>query len=163
MAYHSVSDSVSLQPVQAGAHSEAFLIQTRCHLFPWSESVFIDCLSPPYFAYQLQYDSQVVGYYVGLNVAGEATLMDIGLSPTSRGKGFGNALMVHFLEQCRQRDCDVVWLEVRLSNEPAINLYEKYGFIRVEIRKNYYKTENGNEDALIMKKGLLDQQGRLIE
>ena len=163
MAHHPISGTLTFQPISAGEHIDAFLIQTRCHVFPWSESMFSDCLSPPYFAYQLFCDNRVVGYYVGLNVAGEATLMDIGLDTSLRGKGLGNILLTHFVEQCKKRQCEEIWLEVRTSNSTAIALYDKFGFTCIETRKNYYQSVEGREDALIMKRGLLDQQGRLIE
>tara|TARA_B100001029_G_C14638424_1_gene223032 strand:- start:332 stop:481 length:150 start_codon:yes stop_codon:yes gene_type:complete len=46
----------------------------------------------------------------------------------------------------------MIFLETRTSNKSAINLYQKYDFHRVGIRKNYYKTINGKEDAIIFRK-----------
>ena len=130
----------------------AYEIQHSCHFNPWSESVFKDCLSSPYFAYQLHCDGEVVGYYVGMDVAGEATLMDIGVAGSSREKGYGRQLLEHFLNQCQQRNCEAIWLEVRQSNATAIHLYQQYDFMLIETRKNYYPSESGKEDALIMKR-----------
>lgn len=130
----------------------AYEIQHRCHFNPWSESVFKDCLSPPYFAEQLTFEGDVVGYYVGMDVAGEATLMDIGVTDNCRGKGYGRLLLEHFINQCQQRNCEAIWLEVRHSNAPAIHLYQQFDFILIETRKDYYPSESGKEDALIMKR-----------
>ena len=47
-----------------------------------------------------------------------------------------------------------IFLEVRVSNEPAIGLYIKSGFKRVSVRKNYYRLPFGREDALVMSKRL---------
>ncbi|GAB2709742.1 ribosomal protein S18-alanine N-acetyltransferase [Aliiglaciecola aliphaticivorans] len=133
----------------------AFSVQQTCHLNPWSESVFVDSLSKPYFAVQLVIDDQAVGYYVGLNVAGEATLMDLGVSQEFRGKGFGQQLLDHFIQQCVQFNCEEIWLEVRESNRAAVTLYSKNAFEFVEVRKDYYPTKTGRENGLIMKARLL--------
>ena len=50
--------------------------------------------------------------------------------------------------------CKKIFLEVRVSNNPAIELYNKTGFKRVSIRKNYYRLPDGREDALVMSKRL---------
>ncbi|WJG08336.1 ribosomal protein S18-alanine N-acetyltransferase [Aliiglaciecola sp. LCG003] len=131
---------------------DAFAIQQKCHLFPWSQAVFTDSLSPPYFAYQMCENQQVIGYYLGLAVAGEATLMDIGIQHLSRGKGLANKLLGHFIEKCIELKCTEIWLEVRESNSAAISLYQKYHFEPIEIRKGYYENESGRENGLIMKR-----------
>lgn len=135
----------------------AFKIQSRCHYNPWSGKVFADCITPPYFAVQLSKASTVSGYYVGMNVAGEATLMDVGVAPELRGKGLGRRLLAHFIANCEQRTCTEIWLEVRASNDSAIHLYKQNGFELIETRKGYYPSADGREDALIMKKPLPSQ------
>lgn len=136
-----------------GNYINAFRVQERCHSHPWSEAVFKDCLTSPYFSFQMHdvnATNSLVGYYVGLAVAGEATLMDIGIQENHRGKGFAKPLMQHFFEQCSANGCYEAWLEVRESNQAAIGLYRKLGFEQIEIRKNYYPTESGRENGLIM-------------
>lgn len=133
-------------------YQQAFQIQSRCHYNPWSEKAFADCLTAPYFAFQLSTASKVNGYYVGMDVAGEATLMDIGVDLEMRGKGLGRRLLTHFIENCQQRGCSEIWLEVRASNASAIHLYKQHGFELIETRKGYYPSSTGREDALIMKK-----------
>jgi ribosomal-protein-alanine N-acetyltransferase len=129
----------------------AFAIHQSCHLLPWSESAFKDCLTSPYFAYQLSSNHDVVGYFVGLAVAGEATLMDIGVRHAFRDQGNGDKLLTEFKVQAQCHDCEEIWLEVRESNVSAKNLYEKHGFTSVEVRKGYYPTETGRENGLIMR------------
>ena len=118
---------------------------------PWSKAVFSDCLTTPYFAYQLILDQQLQGYYIGLQVLDEITLMDIALCAQYRGQGWGKVLLNDFIEQCIARKGHEVWLEVRESNVPAIALYTAAGFELVEKRKAYYETALGVEAALIMR------------
>lgn len=145
-------NQTEFQEIHPENYNAAFKLQTACHAFPWSQAVFVDCLTPPYFAWQLVDESDVVqGYYVGLLAAVEATLMDIGVAQTSRGQGLGRELVKHFLLECNKRQALDAWLEVRVSNKPAIALYQDMGFETIETRKNYYPLADGKEDALIMK------------
>lgn len=132
-------------------YDPAFKLQTACHAFPWSRKVFLDCLDPPYFAWQLEVEGKLAGYYVGLLAAVEATLMDIGVARDYRGNGFGRELVKHFLRECNKKQALDAWLEVRVSNANAIALYESMGFVTIETRKDYYPLAEGKEDALIMK------------
>ncbi|MEP1447739.1 MAG: ribosomal protein S18-alanine N-acetyltransferase [Paraglaciecola sp.] len=117
---------------------------------PWTRKIFEDCLTKPYFAYSFDKDNQPLGYYIGMQVLDEVTLMDIVVGATHRGKGVGRTLLNHLMDHCNQNNIQQIWLEVRESNSAAINLYENAGFVLVEQRMNYYPSEKGNEDALIM-------------
>lgn len=139
------------EPLHKANYQEAFLLQQACHDFPWSENLFADCLTAPYFAEQLLVDGEVAGYYVGLKVSVETTLMDIGIAPSHRGNGLGNLVLKQFLRECNVKQAEEAWLEVRESNKVAISMYENIGFQLIEQRKDYYPAKDGKEDALIMK------------
>lgn len=127
-----------------------FELHKQGQFSPWSRRIFEDCLTKPYFAFSLDQDNQPLGYYIGLTVLDEVTLMDIVVSGEHQGKGLGKALLHHLIEHCNQNNIQQIWLEVRESNVAAINLYDKAGFILVEQRVNYYPSAKGKEDALIM-------------
>lgn len=78
----------------------------------------------------------------------EAHVTTIGVAPDHRGNGLGELLLIELFEAARQRDAEWVTLEVRVSNDSAQALYQKYGFTQQGIRKRYY-SDNG-EDAYIM-------------
>jgi ribosomal-protein-alanine N-acetyltransferase len=139
----------------------AYLLHQQSHSNPWSKNAFIDCLHKPYFGLQMKVGEHVTAYYIGLNVVGEITLMDIGVDKAYQGQGYGKAMLNQFMAQSRCLDGEEVWLEVRQSNMRAISLYQSVGFELIETRKNYYTipsaTESeidGKEDALMMKKTL---------
>lgn len=73
----------------------------------------------------------------------EADLMHIAVSQDMRGHGIGAKLLAHAIEEAEGK---AIALEVRESNFKAINLYEKYDFLREGTRKNYYH----GEDAVLM-------------
>lgn len=134
----------------------ALSIQQQSHPRPWSEAVFVDCFTPPYFSFQLYEDAHVVGYCVGMAVVGEATLMDIGVQASSQGQGYGKAILGEFIQQAKKLACTEAWLEVRESNVRAISLYEMTGFEVIEKRLGYYANnecanKKGREDGLIMR------------
>jgi ribosomal-protein-alanine N-acetyltransferase len=87
-------------------------------------------------------------YMVAWFVADEAHLANIAVGPDARRRGYATALLEDLLREARRRAVRVVWLEVRVSNLPAIRLYEKYRFQPVAVRKGYYTRER--EDALVM-------------
>jgi [ribosomal protein S18]-alanine N-acetyltransferase len=87
--------------------------------------------------------------FVGLwFVLDEAHVVIIGIRMSDRRKGIGEQLLISALEQAVENDSRVVTLEVRESNRPAIELYRKYGFKEVGLRRRYY-SDNG-ENAVIM-------------
>lgn len=145
--------NLSFKQLTRENYQSAFELQTNCHHYPWSERVFVDCLDGQYFAWQGLLSDQVVGYYVGLQVLHEATLMDIGIAEAVRGRKLGTQVLNHFLQQCEKKDIKDIWLEVRASNIHALALYKRFGFALIETRKDYYPTSTGRENAMIMKRG----------
>ncbi len=125
-------------------------IENSAHSHPWSEKLFLSNFGQRYFNHILLQDDEIIGYFVASAVAGEVTLMNIAVSPEKQGQGAGKVLLQFLLDYSRNNDQQEIWLEVRASNQSAIHLYQKLGFVEVDVRKSYYPTENGREDAVIM-------------
>ena len=70
--------------------------------------------------------------------------------PLTSAAGWGRELLEHLTRELETRDVFTLWLEVRASNVAAIALYESLGFNEATIRRNYYPTAEGREDAIIM-------------
>jgi ribosomal-protein-alanine N-acetyltransferase len=86
-------------------------------------------------------------------VADEVHILDVAVHPGHRRRGVGRLLLQHILAEARQNGVRSASLEVRVSNQPAIALYQALGFQQVAIRRQYY--ENG-EDAFLMVCSLSD-------
>jgi ribosomal-protein-alanine N-acetyltransferase len=87
--------------------------------------------------------------FIGLwLMVGEAHIVTVAVRETHRRGGIGERLLIAAIELAMDADQEVVTLEVRASNQAAQQMYEKYGFRRVGLRKRYY-TDN-NEDAVLM-------------
>lgn len=126
-------------------------IHQEAQFSPWKQSTFTDCFSKPYYGLLAMSGDEVLGYAIVLEVLDEATLMDIAVAKKHRGEGVGKSLLQSVIEISRQRKIREIWLEVRQSNRAAISLYETHAFKHIETRKNYYPSENGKENAVIMK------------
>lgn len=149
---------MQVAPLAASDAQAAHQIHNQSQPRPWSLSTFSDCMTPPYYALGLYDDTSVTGYAILLLVVDEATLMDIAVAPANRGSGGGKRLLDAAIAHCKQMQMATLWLEVRQSNDVAINLYKAYGFETIEVRKDYYLTAtDSKEDALIMRLILADQ------
>jgi ribosomal-protein-alanine N-acetyltransferase len=93
-------------------------------------------------------EPQIVGYIGYWLMAGEAHISTIAVRPDRRGRAYGELLLAHSLDDAANRGAHVATLEVRVSNHSAQQLYLKYGFDKVGLRKAYYS--DNNEDAYIM-------------
>jgi len=131
-------------------------IENACHSHPWNEKTFSSCIGGRYFGEFLKVDNELVGFYIGEYVAGEATLMDICVEPQQQGNGYGKALLEQFFQQAKQLNNTVIWLEVRAKNISAQMMYINNGFTETGRRTGYYPSANGfgYEDAIVMKKAL---------
>ncbi|WP_371833615.1 ribosomal protein S18-alanine N-acetyltransferase [Shewanella sp. H8] len=125
-------------------------IEAKAHTHPWSKAGLADCFGPLYRIIGLKQQSQLLGFAVVQQIIDEATLLDICIDPAHQGLGLGLLLIRQVFDDAKQADAVVVMLEVRQSNIVAKGLYEKVGFIESGRRKNYYATEGGNEDAILM-------------
>ena len=94
-------------------------------------------------------NNEVVGFAGISTCLDEATLNNIGVKKSCRGRGIGGELLESLIDLCGDLHMRTFTLEVDTENAPAIHLYEKFGFKNLGIRKKYY---NGYHDAYIMTK-----------
>ncbi len=130
--------------------ARAFPIETRAHAFPWSEKTFASNQGERYLNYRLDVDGTMAAFAITQVVLDEATLFNIAVDPAFQRRGLGRELLEHLIRELETRDVFTLWLEVRASNVAAIALYESLGFNEATIRRNYYPTAEGREDAIIM-------------
>ncbi|KGT95227.1 ribosomal-protein-alanine acetyltransferase [Erwinia typographi] len=128
----------------------AFAIERRSHAFPWTEKTFVSNQGERYLNYRLTADGQLAGFAITQVVLDEATLFNLAIDPAFQRQGMGLQLLQHVITELESRGIQTLWLEVRASNRPAIALYERLDFNEVSVRRNYYPTADGKEDAIIM-------------
>ncbi len=114
---------------------------------PWSVRVFYDELALPNRSYLVaEEDADIVGYGGLLVVESDAHITTLAVIPAARRQRLGTRLMMALVAAAAERGVSHVTLEVRMSNEGAQRLYQRFGFAPVGLRKNYYR----DEDALVM-------------
>ncbi len=125
-------------------------LERECFSEPWSEKSLLEEIDNPdaYFIVETE-NGEVVGYAGMHTPCGDCYVDNIAVFEKFRGKGFGERLTLSLIEKARELG-DFISLEVRVSNAPAIGLYEKLGFSAVGKRKNFYTTPR--EDAVIYTK-----------
>ena len=125
-------------------------IEKLCFSHPWSENTLASEMESRFSDFFGAFDGEkLAGYIGGRTIAGETEIFNVAVSPEYRRKGIGRKLIEKFIEASKEKETHVIFLEVRASNLPAINLYEGAGFVFCGIRKDYY--DDPKENAILMR------------
>ena len=129
-------------------------LEAQIHAAPWSYGNFRDAIAAGYSAQVGEREGRIVAFGVMMIAPGEAQILNLSVVPDARREGFGRALLERFIDDARRAGAEQVFLEVRVSNLPAIALYESSGFEPVARRANYYPptARARSEDALVMRR-----------
>lgn len=143
-------NSIEIIPMALSDLDNVYRIEQTSCTYPWSKNLFLTNFGRRYFNHVLMKDKQVIGYFVCSSHSGTVSLLNITISPLFQRKTHGKKLLSFLCALARRRGENEIWLEVRQSNAVAISLYQSLDFVEVDVRKNYYPTKDGREDALIM-------------
>lgn len=147
-------ESWSLRPMKKGDLESVTANERAVHPDPWSRSLFEASLEHGHYCCVLERRGDLWGHAVLDVAAGEAELLNLCIRPAYWGQGLGRALLRHLLRLAQDAGAEDVFLEVRISNNRAIRLYEGEGFSRVGTRPDYYAGPQGTEDAMVMARSL---------
>lgn len=126
-------------------------LEAECFSTPWSENAIGAELQNALSVWFVAMDNDVFAGYVGSQaVMGEADMMNLAVMPAYRRRGVADGLVNALIACLKEEQVYALTLEVRASNEPAIALYHKLGFVQVGCRPGYYSKPK--EDALILRK-----------
>ena len=125
-------------------------IETVVCDFPWTYSIFSDCIKVGYSCWVVEDEGEIVGYGLLSVAANEAHILNLCIKPEKQRQGLGRRMMEHLIEQAKKLMTHSVYLEVRVSNHGAFDLYQKLGFSVIGHRKDYYPHMDGREDALVL-------------
>lgn len=134
---------------------DVFEISKICFSIPWSRTSIESELSNPLAKYIIAKNmetNQVIGFIGVWIISGEGDITNIGVHPDYRRQNIASGLLNSLINLCKDFDCNLLNLEVRRSNIIAQNLYNKFNFKEIGVRKNYY---GNNEDAILMQKSPL--------
>ncbi len=138
-------------------------IENAVHITPWAEETFKSCTQNHCVGWVLEIEKKIAGFIIVAMSVEECHVLNLCVDHAYQRQGWGKKLLECALARAAEKNIRVVYLEVRQSNAPAIELYHKMDFQVVGKRKAYYPTVAGREDALILAKLLsnnpLDRPG----
>ena len=141
--------TISYRPASSDDISAILEIENKTNQMPWTEAQFISSMEVGHFSVVLHEKNNIQGFAIYSPIFPESHLLNIAIDPAHQGKGLGDKLLQQVIFQNKTMGVQVISLEVRVSNLPAIKLYEKRGFLKDAIRPNYYSGPP-KEDALLM-------------
>jgi [ribosomal protein S18]-alanine N-acetyltransferase len=146
----------SFAPMQAHELQDVMQAEREAYLWPWSEGNMKDSIDKGQCCQTLRgLQGELLGYYIAMPGAGEVHLLNITVSPVYQRQGWARVLLDNLHDWARACQAQWVWLEVRVSNERAIAIYEQYGFRKIGVRKAYYPLDGSErEDAIVMNHAL---------
>lgn len=122
----------------------------RADPFGWTLRNFSDAHASGNTLTVLTVDGVTSGIAAVMHVLDESELLEIAVQPAMQGRGYGKALLAQAIALARRNGAVCMFLEVRESNARARKMYTSFGFEETGRRKNYYPTEIGREDAILM-------------
>ena len=134
-----------LTTVHLGAVTE---LEALCFADPWSEKALELLTTDEAYGAVCLSEGRVMAYGGVLWTPFEGQITNIATHPDARRQGLGAAVLEHLIAQATERGCEQLSLEARVSNVPAIALYERYGFVKMGLRRGFYK--HPTEDAYVM-------------
>lgn len=139
------------EPMTAAQLDAVVAIEQRAYSHPWSRGNFLDTLSAGHQAQCLWAGDTLIGYFVAMPGYQEVHLLNITVAPEFQRQGWALVMLDALALWARGHQAEWVWLEVRLSNTRAQQVYLRRGFVRVGQRKRYYPAAHGErEDAVVM-------------
>ena len=147
------------EPMSAAWLDAVLAIEQSAFSHPWSRRSFEGTLAAGHQAQCLVADDTLLGYFVAMAGYQEVHLLNLTVAPAFQRQGWALVLLDALALWARGQRAEWLWLEVRLSNTRAQQVYLKRAFARVGLRKGYYPLGHGaREDAVVMSLRLADGQ-----
>ena len=140
---------IIIRKMQPEDLAEVCKIEKDNFSLPWSEKSFLESMERDDTVFLVALEDEDVAGYIGCYcIAGAGEITNVAVKASHRRKGIGGKLLQKLYEEGVALDTREYFLEVRESNEAAIGLYLRQGFVKEGIRKNFY--EKPVENAVIM-------------
>ncbi len=140
---------IRVRKMRAEDAAEAAALEAQIFSQPWSEKGFLDALNLPNTIFLVAKEDGALAGYIGMYISlDEGEITNVAVAPQFRRRGVGTQLIEEIRREAAAHGVTSIVLEVRVSNEGAILLYEKCGFRDCGVRRGFY--ELPKEDARIM-------------
>lgn len=149
MATTETISGLNIRPMDLQDVDEITVIENSAYFAPWPKAAFSASLGI-YPAFVLEKHQEIVGYAIFSAVEDEAHILNLVVKPACQHQGYGRIILQFVLASLVQNHIKTVSLEVAENNAAALRLYQSLGFSQQGKRKQYYQTQNGLVDALIL-------------
>ena len=142
-------EAINIRRMETSDAEEVSRIEQQIFSRPWSCQGFLDALSGGNAIFLVaESEERIIGYCGMYCAADEGEITNVAVDVSFRRRGIGKKLVEHLLMEAEDANIKNIILEVRISNEEAIRLYENMGFSVQGIRKGFY--EKPKEDGYVM-------------
>ena len=138
-----------IRPSSSDDLATILIIESLTNKIPWTEQQFLSFAEVGHHSVVIEEKEGVVGFAIYSPIVPESHLLNIAIIPSHQGRGLGRQLLQKIILQNQLLGVKSLTLEVRVSNNSAISLYESEGFLKDAIRPEYYSGVV-REDALLM-------------
>jgi ribosomal-protein-alanine N-acetyltransferase len=127
-------------------------IESSAYEFPWSRGNFVDSLNAGYLARKrVDATGAWLGYFIAMPGVQELHLLNLTVAPQHQRRGHARAMLDRLVNEGSALGAQRIWLEVRVSNERAQQVYRRYGFRDIGVRRGYYPAGPlARENAIVM-------------
>ena len=142
-------------PMDEADLTEVVAVEREIYPFPWTYGNFLDSIRAGYSVWVLRgEDHALIAYSVMTLAIDEAHLLNLSVAHPAQRVGIGWRTLEWMAEVARGHGARTMLLEVRPTNDSALRMYRRYGFERIGLRRGYYPTHGGREDAIVMRVAL---------
>ena len=145
------SDFYNFIPMEIKDLNKIYNLELESYDFPWTKEILRDCILYKYDSFVVFFNDNLVGYVIAKITYPETHILNLTVKKSFRKKGIGRSLIELIIREARLKNSETIILEVRVNNIQAKSLYKKLNFEIIGTRKDYYESENGREDAYVLK------------
>ena len=144
-----IEELIEIKEMTLSDLNDVYNLEIKAYEYPWEKNILRGCVINKYDCFIATIDKQIVGYLITKISSPESHILNLTIDKNYRNNGIASQFLEMVILKCRLLKSNIIFLETRLSNLPAISLYIKFGFKKIGVRQNYYKSKNDREDAVI--------------
>ena len=144
-----IKELIEIKEMTISNLNDVYNLEIETYEYPWSKNILQSCVINKYDCFVATINKKIIGYLIAKISSPESHILNLTTDVNYRNIGIASQFLEMVILKCRLVKSNIIFLETRLSNSPAISLYIKFGFKEIGVRQNYYKSKNGREDAVI--------------
>ena len=144
-------DLYNIAPMTINDLDDVYKLELESYTFPWTKEILRDCILYNYDSFSVFFNNKLIGYIIAKITYPETHILNLTVNESFRRKGIGKSLINIVIKDAKLRKSEDIILEVRANNLEAQSLYHKLNFKHIGIRHSYYESNNGREDAYVLK------------